>query len=256
MAAAAVAAVPELVSSGALTPGQGAVVVEMIRAEDPVVFAACRVAGAAESDRLPATAAAAAAATAGGASSNRGVSGSRKGRGGSGGGGRGGGGGGGGEWGRCAQTSFASMVKVMLAAPGRGGVVDRENGYSNVGVGDEAIMGVWEGEKGATTAPVGTAGEYLGGGGGGRLGGGKEPPRGRRPRDLRNGGFRGEAGGGDEGIGTDGQGKGVGRSNDLSGVPPSFQADVIALADISLVTGKVSRRDTASRTRVFFVFAC
>ncbi|CAN0355029.1 unnamed protein product, partial [Laminaria digitata] len=121
VAAATVAAVPELVSTGALTPQQGAAVAEMIRAEDPVVFAACRVAAAAAlaspSSSSAAAAAAAAAAGSGGAGGSRGVSGSKKGWGGSGGGGGDGGGGGGGGgresggcvWDRGAQLGFASM---------------------------------------------------------------------------------------------------------------------------------------------------
>ncbi|CAM9512453.1 unnamed protein product [Ectocarpus sp. 12 AP-2014] len=87
-------AVPELVSTGALTRQQGVLVVEMLRAEDPVVFAACRVAGAAGVSLGSSTPA-----------------GERR-----------------REWSGEAKGNFASMVKVVL-----GGKVGRGDGGSSVG---------------------------------------------------------------------------------------------------------------------------
>ena len=215
------------------------------------MFAACRVAGAAASGGLPSsTAASVAAAAIGGAGGSRDTNGSKKGRGGGSGGG-GGDGSGGWEWNQDAQISFASMVKTMLADRGeKGGLVGGGGVYSNAGMGDAAMMGVWEKEEGTTVAAAaGAVGGCVGGAGGGgaRVSSEKEPTRGRRPRDLRSGDFRGEAGGGDKKFGADGRGTGDDRPSDTREIPPSFQADVIALADIALVTGKVSSRDIGSQ---------
>ncbi|CBJ25612.1 hypothetical protein Esi_0003_0321 [Ectocarpus siliculosus] len=90
-------AIPELVSTGALTRQQGVLVVERLRAEDPVVFAACRVAGAAGVSLGSSTPA-----------------GERR-----------------REWSGEAKRSFASMVKVVL-----GGKVGRGDGGSSVGEAD------------------------------------------------------------------------------------------------------------------------
>ncbi|CAN0417892.1 unnamed protein product, partial [Ectocarpus fasciculatus] len=90
--------VPELVSTGALTRQQGVLVVEMLRAEDPVVFAACRVAGAAAGISL---------------SFSTPVEERRR------------------EWSGEAKRNFASMVKVVLRGKVGGG-----DGGSSVGEAD------------------------------------------------------------------------------------------------------------------------
>lgn len=137
-------ALPELVRSGALTPGQGAAAVEMFREEDPVVFAACRVAGAA-----------AAAAASGGS-------------GGIGGGGSLGDGGGGSRnrgWSNEAKNSFASMLKLVLYARDgeRGGVVEQARGESD-GFDLGMVAGRGEGSNGGDEEGVwGRAERFLGG---------------------------------------------------------------------------------------------
>lgn len=115
VATAETAVVPELVSTGVLTPQQGAVVVDMIRAEDPVVFAACRVAGAA-------------AATAGLALS---TAAGRKG-----GGARRVGGGDSPGWSRDAKICLGSMLEIVLSGA---------HGVNDTGAGTAAGAGAREG---------------------------------------------------------------------------------------------------------------
>lgn len=206
VATTAMVAIPELVSTGELTSQQGATVAEMIRAEDPVVFAACRVAGAAAAGSLPTATVTASVAGTGGAGAGRGLNGGQKGRGTK-------------EspgWNREVRACLASMLGIVLADRERGRVVG--NGDDDVhvrmvgGAGSIRDMG-----RGATAA------------GGGDGGGEGERVCGSTRRDLLRDDFCGGGDGGDGGGG----GGGV--------VPQWFQSDAIALADVALVTGRVSR---------------
>lgn len=217
MSTAEAVVLPELVRSGALTPGQGAAAVEMIREEDPVVFAACRVAGAAAATAAAAAAAtpaAAAAATAAAAAAAVGGS--------SGGGGRSVAGGGGGSgtrgWSDEAKSSFASMLKLVLYGRERGGGVGQANGGLGLGVMVAGCRGRQRGESAA--------------GGGGE----EEAVWGRAERLL----------GGDELCGRREPGGGGEEETcrDSVRVPETFQSDTIALADVALVTGKVKSVST------------
>ncbi len=165
-------AVPELVRSGALSARQGAAAIEMIRAEDAVVFAACRVAGAGAGAAVA-----------------------------SGGGGGGGGGPRGREWSGEAKSNFASILKVVLRERERGG----------------AGVETRRGREGLDLRPV------TGGGGSGEKG------------------VWETAGRSCCGDGLDGKGEGEEKRRDSPEVPESFQSDAIALADVALVTGKVSQ---------------
>ncbi|CAM9969974.1 unnamed protein product, partial [Scytosiphon promiscuus] len=136
------AVIPELVSTGALTPQQGAAAVEMIRTEDPVI----------------------------------------RGEGGSGGRGR--------EWSVEAKGSFASMLKIVLR--------DRERG---------TMVGEGRGASGDLGLGL-TAGDGF-------------ARREGREREMK---------------------EGEGKSGDPPEAPGSFQTDALALADVALVTGKITKK--------------
>ena len=96
-------AIPELVRGGALTAREGAAAIEMIRAEDPVVFAACRVAGAA---------------AASGAGAGAGSSSGARNR----------------EWSMEAKSSFASALKLVLRERERDSAAGVEAGRGSEGL--------------------------------------------------------------------------------------------------------------------------
>lgn len=197
--------VPELVRNGCLTPGQGAAVVEMIRAEDPVVFAACRVAGAAA-----ATAAAAAGGGGGGRSlasvTVSGGAGSR-------------------EWSGEAKSSFASMLKIVLR--------DRERRGRAVGKARGEGHGL---EVGMADGGVSCQGGKLAAGKGADGRDGDEGVWGREGH---------QSFGGDDFCGRrEGEREEETKCRDSLEVPESFQSDAIALADAALVIGKVRKAQT------------
>lgn len=219
------AVVPELVSTGALTPQQGATAAGMIRAEDPVVFAACRVAGAAAAAATAAATAATAAAgvagitgslasmsvSGGGAAAAAAAAGDGRGR---------GGGGGRRGWSDEAKGSFASMLKIVLRDRERGVAVGGEARGTSGGLGLGPTEGFGLAQRGG--GPAASAVEL-------------------------NGGLWGRAGRLFDGVGA-GRGleEGERESGDLSEAQGSFQADALALADVALVTGKVREKGRAA----------
>lgn len=213
--------IPQLVSTGALTPHEGAAVLDMIRAEDPVVFAACRVAGVVASENI-----APAMLTSpndfagdGGGRSRGGV---WKGRTQTGGERRG--------WSREAQISMASMLKIVLAHRENRRVGDNASGVSNDGMANGATRRGWKGVEGATSAT-----ESFGGVGGGLW-------------DKTAGSFIAETcGGGGDGSsesGCCGSSRG-GTKSDAREVSECFQSDIIALADAALVTRNVRFKNSS-----------
>lgn len=200
--------IPELVSSGALTPQQGAAAMDMVRAEDPVVFAACRVAGAAAAGSLappstvPASVAVNSVAPGRGGGRIRGGTGASPGR------------------DRKTQSSLASILQTVLT--------NRQRNVSGENVSGKGAGG----------------GRQVGGGNEINAGGSETGPAWDRSeaRASRHQ-CEGDSGGGYSSVDAFAENRHIrdrtGDSGGSVGVPEWFQADLLALADLALVTGKV-----------------
>ena len=211
LAAAATTAIPELVSSGGLTPQQGVAVAGMISAEDPVIFAAFLVAGTAgahgRGDLGHALETCADANPLGGESMVGGV---------------------GRKWVRGdALRSLASMLEMVLADRARGRV---RLGRRRPGAVDGVAPGTRCQDTSSATAAV-MAKSFVAG----------DAPDRAAPNLCGYGGDERERETGAKGGG------GEKKFHASPSVPEWFQADAIALADVALVTGKVRESQTTAR---------